>query len=162
AIKAQLPGATPNKSGMSTLTTSPAVADTLRRVAPVSFGVVGAGGYAGVVCDHLLSGSAAPHPVVRLSGVYEPNQPAHRHRLSKLQPAGTQTFNRFEDLLASDIEAIWLPLPIHLHAPFAEKALSAGKAVMCEKPAAGCIDDVDRMICIREQFQKPLLIGFQH
>ena len=52
----------------------------------------------------------------------------------------------FEHLLACDIQAVWLPLPIDLHCPYTKLALAAGTAVLCEKPAAGCVDDVDDMI----------------
>jgi predicted dehydrogenase len=54
-----------------------------------------------------------------------------------------------------------LPLPIDLHRPFTEAALAAGKAVMCEKPAAGCVDDVDAMIAARDRAHQPVIIGFQ-
>jgi predicted dehydrogenase len=67
----------------------------------------------------------------------------------------------FDDLLARPVDAVWLPLPIDLHLPFTTAALAAGKAVICEKPAAGCVDDVDAMIAARDRAKLPVAIGFQ-
>lgn len=61
----------------------------------------------------------------------------------------------YDALIASDeIDAVYIPLPNHLHVEWTLKALNAGKHVLCEKPIAMKADEIDRLIAARDESGK--------
>ena len=55
-------------------------------------------------------------------------------------------YDGYEALLEDPlIDAVYIPLPNHLHLPWTLKALSAGKHVLCEKPIACSAEEAQEM-----------------
>tara|TARA_B110000114_G_scaffold20167_1_gene19273 strand:+ start:10151 stop:11128 length:978 start_codon:yes stop_codon:yes gene_type:complete len=50
----------------------------------------------------------------------------------------------------TEVDAIYIPLPNHLHMEWAKKSINAGKHVLCEKPIAMHADEIDELIYMRD------------
>jgi predicted dehydrogenase len=78
--------------------------------------------------------------------------------LEKAQAAASRlgipkAYASYEELLeAPDIEAVYNPLPNHLHVPWSIKALEAGKHVLCEKPIGMDVADARRLLETSKQY----------
>ena len=63
-----------------------------------------------------------------------------------------KSYGSYEELLADpDIDAIYNPLPNHLHVPWSARAAEAGKHVLCEKPLALNSDEIRSLIAVRDR-----------
>lgn len=63
-----------------------------------------------------------------------------------------RAYGSYEALLAdTEVEAIYNPLPNHLHVPWSIKAAQAGKHVLCEKPIAMTTAEAAELLAARDR-----------
>ena len=77
--------------------------------------------------------------------------------IGKAQEAARQlgiakAYGSYEELLADgQIEAVYNPLPNHLHVPWSIKAAEAGKHVLCEKPLSLTVAEARALLRVRDR-----------
>jgi xylose dehydrogenase (NAD/NADP) len=74
-----------------------------------------------------------------------------------------QAFGSYEAMLESGaIDAVYIGLPNHLHATWSISAMKAGMHVLCEKPLALSVDEVDRMVATSRVTGRNLAEAFMY
>lgn len=113
---------------------------------PVRWGVLGA---ANIALQKVIPAMqhSAHTPVVAIAS----------RDLAKAQRAAetlgiARAYGSYEELIADpDVEAIYNPLPNHLHVPWTIRAAEAGKHVLCEKPLALTAAEAEQLLEVRDR-----------
>lgn len=109
----------------------------------IKWGIIGSGKIAGRW--------ASDFPLVRnakLAGVAARNLPKAQEFSEKFH---TNAFASIEELLASDIDAVYIATPHPTHKDFTLQALQQNKAVLCEKPFALNFSEASEMVALARQ-----------
>ena len=74
-----------------------------------------------------------------------------------------KAYGSYEELLADpEIQAIYNPLPNHLHVPWSIKAAEAGKHVLCEKPLGIDATDAEKLVKVCREKGVLLMEAFMY
>jgi predicted dehydrogenase len=72
-----------------------------------------------------------------------------------------KAYGSYEELLEDpEIEVVYIPLPNHLHLPWIEKSVRAGKHVLCEKPIVLNSGEIEHLRGLQDQTGKLIGEGF--
>lgn len=124
--------------------------------------LVGVSGYGKVHLAELVRLAVAGRIEFRAAVVVNPQETAEQ--LLELCALGVTIYPTTAAMWRHEsgrIDLACLPVGIAAHEPLTLEALRHGANVLLEKPAAGCIAAVDRMIAAREEAGKFVAVGFQ-
>ncbi|MFD0712348.1 Gfo/Idh/MocA family protein [Paenibacillus sp. GCM10027626] len=104
------------------------------------WGVIGCAGIAvGAVIPGIQQSETGEVTAIASRGIEKAQQTAAELNIAK-------AYGSYEEILHDpDIDAIYVPLPNHLHMEWSIKAMEAGKHVLCEKPIALNAGEAQRM-----------------
>lgn len=79
------------------------------------------------------------------------------------QQQNVRTYDQLETLLDDkDVDAIYLPLANHEHAEWALRAIEKGKHVLCEKPMALTVEDIEAIESAAQRHKVTVMEGFMY
>lgn len=113
---------------------------------PVRWGVLGASNFALAVSLHGMKRG----PLTKLAALA--SRDLAKARAAARALAIPRAYGSYEELLADpDIEAVYNPLPNHMHVEWTARAARAGKHVLCEKPIALSASDAEALIAVQRE-----------
>lgn len=113
---------------------------------PVKWGILGAANFA---LNHM---GPAIHAAKGAELTAVASSSAEKTAAFQAFAPGARHVSSYEALLADpEIEAVYIPLPNHMHVEWTLKALEAGKHVLTEKPIAMEAAEIDALIAARDR-----------
>lgn len=122
-----------------------------RATGPLRVGVLGQGRSGLSIHSNWFEQSPRKYRIVAVSDLLTDRRQHAQERF------GCDTYRKVEDLLArDDLDLVVNALPSHLHPPVTIQALQAGHNVVCEKPAAWNVAQLDTMITAARKARRVL------
>jgi predicted dehydrogenase len=120
--------------------------ETSRMPAPVRWGVLGAANIALTKVIPAIEATAHSRVVAIAS------RDGAKARAAATSLGIPRAYGSYEELIAdAEVDAIYNPLPNHLHVPWSVRAADAGKHVLCEKPVAMSADEAKSLRAARDR-----------
>lgn len=104
-------------------------------------------------------------PNAELVGIASRRPGAAAHTLAQFAPQerNVQTYDQLEALLDNpEIQAVYVPLANHEHAEWTLRAIECGKHVLCEKPMALKVADIEAIQAAAQQHKVAVMEGFMY
>ena len=129
-------------------------------IEPVTILMVGIGGYGYYYLKALFD--EFPADTIQISGVVDPYPQLSDH-LPEIENRGIPVFSSIDDFYNAGYTADLAIIcsPIHFHVPQSLTALANDSNVLCEKPVAATIQEVDDLIKARNAAGKWVMVGYQ-
>lgn len=124
--------------------------------------IIGISGYGAIHYDLLMKAQAEGK--ISVVGAAIINQDEEEEKCSVLREKGCEIFDDYNVMLqelSGKAEFCMIPTGTPLHRPMTVAALEAGMNVLVEKPAAGCIEDVNAMRRAQAETGFMVAVGYQ-
>lgn len=108
--------------------------------ARVAWGVIGSGG---IALRRTIPEGIVPASNARLVAVYDLNQEVNRQVAARF---GARAAASIEELLATDVQAVYVATPVHAHREQVLACARAGKHVLCEKPLGLTVAEAQEIV----------------
>lgn len=120
----------------------------------IRWGVVGSGGIARLrtIPEGIIAARNA-----ELAAVCDVNEQTNREVADQFH---VKAVNSLPELLAADVDAVYIATPVYLHHDQVIQAAQAGKHVLCEKPLGMAVNEVKEMISICKKSKVKLGTAF--
>ncbi len=116
----------------------------------IHWGVVGSGG---IARRRTIPEGIVPASGAQLTAVYDSNQ---RVNAEVAELFSTRAAASLEELLRTDLDAVYVATPVHLHCEQVLQCIQAGKHVLCEKPLAMSVAEARGLIALAKQCEVQL------